>query len=308
MNTNEFPEVQDSLPYVIAIDFDGCLCKDARPGIGEPNEKIIKKALGRQKYGAYLILWTDREGEDLEAALDACREWGITFDAVNKNEPTGVAVMGRNPRKIVADEYWPGTRYRPRNRDGHDPALPTTAQLEAELERVKRKSDSRRTFAGDVCKLLTIIAVFVLVTSLLLPFLRIQGNSMEPTLAAGDVVVAVRCEDPEPGDVIGFRSQGAILVKRIIAVKGDEIDMDDAGNVFVNGQPVSEPYVSMKARGDAETDLPCQVPEGCVFVLGDHRSVSVDSRSAEIGCVSEESIIGEVVFRIWPLGRFGSVE
>lgn len=91
---------------VIAIDFDGCLCSDRYPAIGAPYWGVIGSAIWEQMAGAKLILWTCREGDDLQAAVDACSRWGLQFDAVNENLPERIAYYGNNCRKIGADEYW----------------------------------------------------------------------------------------------------------------------------------------------------------------------------------------------------------
>lgn len=94
------------LQYAIAIDFDGCLCKDAYPEIGEPNWFVINMAKSYKEKGAAIILNTCREGDLLHNAVKACEEWGLTFDAVNDNLPSWIEYYGNNPRKIGANEYW----------------------------------------------------------------------------------------------------------------------------------------------------------------------------------------------------------
>ncbi len=91
---------------VIAIDFDGCLCKERFPEVGEPNWEVINEAKRLQKSGACLILWTCRQGEPLEAAVEACRSWGLEFDAVNENPKFMIDLFGNDCRKVGADEYW----------------------------------------------------------------------------------------------------------------------------------------------------------------------------------------------------------
>ncbi len=102
----------------IAIDFDGCLCENAWPGIGAPNWAVINRAVEAQKNGAELILWTCREGELLEQAIQAARKWGLQFDAVNDNLPSWKKVWGSNPRKIGATEYWDDRAVRMEVQDG----------------------------------------------------------------------------------------------------------------------------------------------------------------------------------------------
>ena len=90
----------------IAIDFDGCLCTNAYPEIGEPNWPVIRRAQAEQRAGAGLILWTCREDQLLQDAIAACEGWGLTFDAVNESLPDWIEVFGTRPRKVGASEYW----------------------------------------------------------------------------------------------------------------------------------------------------------------------------------------------------------
>ena len=142
---------------------------------------------------------------------------------------------------------------------------------------------------------------------LLLPVLRIYGSSMAPTLAEGDIVVSVKGASFEPGEVVAFYYNNKILVKRVIAHAGEWVNITQDGEVYLNNEPLREPYLQEKSLGICDIDLPYQVPEGRFFVMGDYRDVSVDSRSTTIGCVAEEQIVGKIVFRIWPLDRFGPI-
>ena len=131
---------------------------------------------------------------------------------------------------------------------------------------------------------------------------------MTPTLSDGDIVVSVSGSEFEAQDIIAFYYNNKILVKRVIATAGQWVDIDEEGNVSVNGTPLDEPYVFEKALGECDIDLPYQVPEGRVFVMGDHRSVSVDSRSTSVGCVAQEQIVGKLVFCVWPFTNFGHIK
>lgn len=185
--------------------------------------------------------------------------------------------------------------------------LPTSGQLEAELGREQYRRRYSSTLRSTVYTLIVVAALSVLAATLFLPVLQIYGSSMEPTVTAGDIVVSVKGADLEPGDVLSFYYQNSVLVKRVIATAGDWVDIDQDGNVYVNSQRLEEPYLVEKAYGTVTIDLPYQVPEGRVFVMGDHRATSVDSRTEEVGCVAEEYIIGKIVFRIWPFSGFGSL-
>ena len=157
--------------------------------------------------------------------------------------------------------------------------------------------------------LINVAAAAVLVSTLLFPVFRIYGTSMTPALEAGDVVVAVRPTGSlKQGDLIAFYFNNKILIKRVIAKSGDWIDIDSDGNVYVNDKMLSEPYLAAneKSLGTCTIDLPYQVPDGRIFVMGDHRAVSLDSRDADIGCVADEQIAGKLIFRIWPFTRIGA--
>ena len=174
-------------------------------------------------------------------------------------------------------------------------------ELEQELSLEMRKRRARRLLKNIAFTMATVAAMAVLITTLWMPVLRIFGSSMTPTLHEGNVVITMKSSDMKPGDVIAFYYNNTVLVKRLIGVAGDWIDIDDDGNVYVNGELLDEPYVDQKAFGECNIDLPCQVPENRVFVLGDHRSVSIDSRNTSIGFIPDEQVVGHIALRIWPL-------
>lgn len=144
-------------------------------------------------------------------------------------------------------------------------------------------------------------AVAVLISFLLCPIYRIYGNSMSPTLEDGNYIVAVKSRHFDPGDVVVISYNNKLLVKRVIALPGQWVDIDQNGVVFVDDEMQEEPYIREKALGDCNIRLPYQVPEGTVFVMGDNRAGSLDSRNTSVGCIPNEQIIGWEAFRIWPL-------
>ena len=180
------------------------------------------------------------------------------------------------------------------------PPVPPIEQLEAELKRERYRHRYGTVLRSTIYTLITVAAVAVLVATLLLPVLQIYGNSMSPTLTDGDIVLSLKGSDFKTGDIIAFYYNNKILVKRVIAGPGDWVDIEADGTVFVNGEALDEPYLVEKAFGDCNIELPYQVPESRVFVMGDHRSVSVDSRSTAVGCVAQEQIVGKLVLRLWP--------
>lgn len=178
--------------------------------------------------------------------------------------------------------------------------FPTVEQLEAELKREKRSRRSRFWIRGLLLIIVLAALIGIVISFVWMPVLRISGDSMSPTLTDGEIVVAYADEAVERGDIIAFYYNNKLLVKRVIAVGGDEINIDLLGNVTVNGERLEENYVSNRARGECDVDMPYRVPNGFVFVMGDRRSDSLDSRSSAIGCVAKEQILGRVVAQIWP--------
>ena len=160
-----------------------------------------------------------------------------------------------------------------------------------------------------VCLLAAITVIFVFVVRLV----GVSGPSMTPTLQNGEFVLLLSnflSDRYEDGDVVVAAvpsfDKGQPIVKRVIATAGQTVDIDfNTGEVRVDGVLLDEPYLKNPAFGECDLALPYQVPDGRYFVMGDHRSVSVDSRSSAIGCVAEEQIIGKVAFRFWPLSKMG---
>lgn len=185
---------------------------------------------------------------------------------------------------------------------------PSVEQLEGELKRVRYKRRYRSVLKSTIYTLITVAALAVLAATLWLPVLQIYGSSMTPTLQDGEILFSLKTDVLEQGDIVAFYYNNKILVKRVIGNAGDWINFDEDGTVYVNGEKLEEPYLVEKALGDCDLELPYQVPENRVFVMGDHRATSVDSRNTVVGCVAEEQVVGKIIFRIWPLDRLGLIQ
>lgn len=183
--------------------------------------------------------------------------------------------------------------------------MPRLEQMESELKRVKYKRRYRSVLRSTVYALITVAAAAVLVATLWMPVLQIYGASMSPTLEEGEIILSLKTGQFAPGDIVAFYYNNKILIKRVIAGPGQWVNITEDGSVYVDDRLLEEPYLHEKALGECDIELPYQVPDGRIFVMGDHRSVSVDSRSTAVGCVAGEQIVGRMVFRLWPLRDAG---
>ncbi len=186
--------------------------------------------------------------------------------------------------------------------------MPELSQLKAELKRERYQRRYGSVLRSTIYSLVVVAACAILVAVLWMPVLRIYGNSMTPTVSAGEIVVSWKGSSFAQGDLIAMYYANKLLVKRVIAGPGEWVDIDEEGNVFVNEKPLDEPYLVEKALGDCDIELPFQVPEDRYFVMGDHRSTSADSRLTSIGPIPAEDVVGRIIFRVWPVERFGPLK
>ena len=182
--------------------------------------------------------------------------------------------------------------------------FPKIEELKIELKRERYKRRFMKLLRSTVSALIVVAAVAALIATLVFPVLQIAGNSMEPSLSEGNLVLLVKTNKLETGDLCAFDYSNKILIKRIIAAPGDYLWIDEKGTVFLNGEELEEPYITKKALGECDVEFPYQVPENAYFMMGDHRETSIDSRSSTIGCISEDQIVGKIWCKIWPLPEF----
>ena len=185
---------------------------------------------------------------------------------------------------------------------------PTAKEYEQELKRLQYNKEYKKTLKNVISTLVVVAAISVLLATFFFPFLQVIGTSMEPNLYNGDILVSIKSDDVKQGDIIAFYYNNKVLLKRVIAKAGQVVDILDDGTVLVDGIAIEEPYLNEKSFGNGDIEYPYQVPDGRVFVLGDHRSTSMDSRNSSIGCIADEYIVGKVIYRIWPLNKLGTIK
>lgn len=144
---------------------------------------------------------------------------------------------------------------------------------------------------------LLVIALSLLFGVFKFSIFKINGYSMYPTIKEGNFVASIKSKDYKRGDIVVFLHGNVKTIKRVIGVSGDVIDIKDNGDVYVNDELLEEDYVLEKYKGDVEINLPYKVRDNEVFVLGDNRSDSLDSRVISFGCIKEDEILGKIIFK-----------
>ena len=185
------------------------------------------------------------------------------------------------------------------DKDKNSADRPSIEQVRGEKDKLDKKRKFRRMLINTFAVLIVVAAVAVLISTLFMPVIQVSGDSMEPTMKDGDILLLIRSKDPDCGDVCCISWQNKMLLKRVIGLPGDSVDIDSDGNVFVNGKKLDEPYVQDLCLGECDVTFPVKVAPDTLFVLGDKRTVSVDSRSSTIGCVEKDQIVGKVLFTLW---------
>ena len=185
--------------------------------------------------------------------------------------------------------------------------IPSNEMLKKEIKRMDKKERYRKLIKGIISGLIIATAIILIITNVWLAVIQIDGTSMTPLLQMDEIVVATRTDNATPNDIIAFTQKNKLYVKRVIAVAGDRIEINNDGYVTVNGEMLDEPYVEEQSFGKTNIEFPYQVPTGTVFVMGDNRVSSVDSRDREFGPVSREQIVGKLVLKVWPLSKMGKM-
>lgn len=178
-------------------------------------------------------------------------------------------------------------------------AIPSREQVESELNRIRYRRTFLRTLLNTTAVLVVVAAATTLISMIFLPVIQVSGDSMTPTLNDGDVLLTCNTDSVTYGDLCCVSWQNKMLLKRVIGLPGDTIIIEEDGSVYVNDALLDEPYVLEKSLGQCDIQFPFKVPDQQIFILGDNRSRSADSRSADIGCISREQIVGKVLTRIW---------
>lgn len=179
--------------------------------------------------------------------------------------------------------------------------------LEEEIKREKYKSKYTKILRSTIYTLIIIASISALIGTLIMPVLEVNNTTMKPLLENNEIVLSLKTKKLKKGDIIAFYQGNKILIKRVVAVPGNYISIDEEGNVYVDGEVLDEPYVTNKQKGETNIEFPYQVPESEYFVLSDERDKTTDSRNEDIGLIKKDNVIGKVIFRVWPFKKLGAI-
>lgn len=180
--------------------------------------------------------------------------------------------------------------------------FPSLAEIETEMSQTRSRGRYRQALKGTAGTVVVVAAIAVLIATIILPVIRITGTSMQPGFQPGDIVVAYKTKNFQQGDVCVFYFNNKLILKRVIGMGGDKIEIDEEGHVTVNDITLEEEdYISEYALGQCDIEFPYVVPPGEYFVLGDNRDNTEDSRFTNYGCIKQEEMVGKIFLRIWPL-------
>ena len=179
--------------------------------------------------------------------------------------------------------------------------------LEEEIKSEKYKSKYTKILRSTIYALIIIASISALIGTLIMPVLEVNNTTMKPLLENNEIVLSLKTKKLKQGDIIAFYQGNKILIKRVVAVPGNYISIDEEGNVYVDGEVLNEPYVTNKQKGETNIEFPYQVPESEYFVLSDERDKTTDSRNEDIGLIKKDNVIGKVIFRVWPFKKLGAI-
>jgi len=185
---------------------------------------------------------------------------------------------------------------------------PSSEQIERELRRRELAAEVNKTVFKAIKTLIVFAAAAVLLATLLFPTVQVQRGSMLPTLHDGEQIILITVGGIHRGDIVAFHLGNQTMLKRVIATAGETVTIDEDGTVYVDGEPINEPYIQGKSIGECDIEFPFIVPDKQFFVMGDNRTPSMDSRLKEFGTIHKDVIIGKTILRIWPLARVGIVK
>lgn len=185
--------------------------------------------------------------------------------------------------------------------------MPTMKQVEAERKRLQFRAACAMGLKKGLYRLVQLGAAALLLSYLFFPLTRVSGTEMEPMLRQGDVVLLMKTNRLETGELFAFEWNNQTMVRRVIACPGDRLSINSLGQVILNGELLREPYISRLSLGDCDQLFPMIIPEQSYFAMGDQRQTALDSRSRQMGCVTDDRIVGKAIFRLWPLSDFGLI-